>query len=300
MSDGLTIACARHEKRDRQHAFLRGRSLRDLLFLVICVVVLSAGALAEDDIIDSAAGGIAPRALAAVPSPVITCPPAGYRVLPAFPRFFWSYGCVPTAGAMLVGYYDNAGFPCMFRNADDSDALCPTGNYPNDNGIFLKSGDARNKYPSRCSLSATEQGVLGRETFGHVDDYYVAEYSTEDPYYSNTPPIGPRWTPHTTDDCVADFMGTNISRFRGQVDGSSMISFSALDGAIKRFLPPRYPYTNPSSTPYAYIDAIYGLSDYIVRFAGYHCTTRTAGDQTQFDSVADYYSRTVTRTTTMV
>ncbi|MCX6344831.1 MAG: C39 family peptidase [Armatimonadetes bacterium] len=216
---------------------------------------------------------------------------------------------------MIVGYYDNSGFPNMCRqktgrNPDVyTDYLFPTGGYPNDNARFLLSTDDRYLYPSRCDVSATQAGVFGRDVNdkGHVDDYvidYGPPASAQDNFYTRVIPNNGilHWEPHH-DDCIADFMGTSIRWYRNCTDGNSWIRFVGTDlttGALSTWVPPSYNSTSgysnyPFSDPPANcsIDVIYGLARYIALHAGYYCTTNHAQNNDPFDDIAQYYNQAI-------
>jgi hypothetical protein len=125
---------------------------------------------------------------------------AGINVLPNVPAFDWSYGCSATSAAMLAGYYDNAGYPNMYSGPTNG------GRCPMDNSTWGYG---------RCPLSATDQGLDGRSTRGHVDDYWVSFGNAgTDPFITNG------WTEHDSGDCTADFMRTNQSTY-GNADGAT-------------------------------------------------------------------------------
>jgi hypothetical protein len=73
-----------------------------LTILAIMCVVLGAQAVRSQEIVDAildSPPGTATRAvLTSMPAVPCTVPPEGFKYLPAFPRFFWSYGCAPTSG----------------------------------------------------------------------------------------------------------------------------------------------------------------------------------------------------------
>jgi len=109
------------------------------------------------------------------------------------PAFSWSYGSSATAGAMVAGYYDRVGFTDMYTGSTDGGCMPLTN----------AGWGASDKGGHECPLSATRKGVDGRTTFGHVDDYFVANESAgPDPYVGN-------WTEHTSGDCTGDFMKTS-------------------------------------------------------------------------------------------
>lgn len=112
------------------------------------------------------------------------------------PAYNWSFGCTATSAAMLAGYYDRNGYANVYTG--------PTGGgvAPLDNSVYgtvTINGEVRNQTP----LSATRNGLDGRTTRGHVDDYWVVYGDTDgDPWYGN-------WTEHTYGSCTADYMKTN-------------------------------------------------------------------------------------------
>lgn len=113
-------------------AVTRTKRRRTLILGAISVtsilILLTGAVIADEDVhIMNSEPGVA--ALSITSASITTTPPADYTYLPAFPRFFWSYGCVPISGAMIVGYYDNAGFPNMVRYPNGDDLVCQTGNY---------------------------------------------------------------------------------------------------------------------------------------------------------------------------
>jgi len=121
------------------------------------------------------------------------------------PAFDWSYGCSATSAAMLFGYYDRTGFSNMYTGPTNG------GTCPLNNSVW-----GHTSYPNvtcgECPLSATHQGVDGRTTRGHVDDYWINYLNAgPDPYIVNG------WTAHTADS-AADFMGTSQS---GVPDGAT-------------------------------------------------------------------------------
>jgi len=97
---------------------------------------------------------------------------------------------------MIAGYYDRHGFSNMYAGPTNGGVM------PMDNSTWPvwidSSGDTR----SQCPLSATHNGLDGRSTNGHVDDYWVSYLSGEvDPFIGN-------WDEHTYGDCTGDYMKT--------------------------------------------------------------------------------------------
>lgn len=292
---------------------LGNRKMRGAWLALVAVAVLPilfiGGAIADNEVDYDADPAGGPNIEMAGPQlPVTGDPPPGYTVLPAFPHFWWSYGCFPTCGAMIVGYYDNAGFPDMFRKklgSSDSTAYyedydCPFGNHINDNRTFLKSGDDpymyrdNAPYGSRCAISASEAGVFCRpNTYkGHVDDYVGGS----DPYYTTSQ----QWPPHA-DDSIADYMGTSIYVWRARPDGDTKGWFyweaegEHQPGERRRWVPPSYG-TNgyPNESGKSNIDGTYGLARYIALLAGYYSAgTGHAANDDEFDDVSEYYNQPV-------
>lgn len=124
---------------------------------------------------------------------------AGVSVLLSVPAFDWSYGCSATSAAMLFGYYDNVGYANMYTGPAN-DGVCPM------NNAVWGTGES--------PLSASHDGIDGRTTKGHVDDYWIAyDNASPDPYVGT-------WPEHSPLDCTGDFMGTNQSKY-GNKDGST-------------------------------------------------------------------------------
>jgi len=129
--------------------------------------------------------------------------------LPNVPAYDWCYGCSATSAAMAAGYYDRTGYSNMYSGPTNG------GVAPMNNSVW-GSGE--------CPYSATHQGIDGRSTLGHVDDYWIAYGSSQpDPYITGG------WTQHTYGDCTGDYMKTNQSAF-GNTDGSTTFYYY-LDGS---------------------------------------------------------------------
>jgi len=126
---------------------------------------------------------------------------AGINILANMPAFDWSYGCSATSAAMMAGYYDRTSYPNMYTG-------------PTNGGVCPLNNSSWGWMAGECPLSATHQGIDGRVTKGHVDDYWLSyANSNPDPYIGN-------WTQHTSADCTGDFMRTNQSA-HGNTDGST-------------------------------------------------------------------------------
>jgi hypothetical protein len=134
------------------------------------------------------------------------------------PAYDWSFGCSATTAAMMAGYYDNNGYPSIYTGPTNG------GVAPMNNSVWgsvMINGEER----KLCPLSATRQGLDGRSTRGHVDDYWVVSGDAgPDPYVING------WTQHTYDDCTGDFMKTNQAEF-GNIDGSTIFTYFVDGGA---------------------------------------------------------------------
>jgi hypothetical protein len=98
---------------------------------------------------------------------------------------------------MMAGYYDIIGRSNMYSGPTNGSVM------PLDNSIWpdvMINGESR----SQCPLSATHEGLDGREIKGHVDDYWIS-YGSPGP----DPWVSGGWTQHTYGDCVGDYMFTN-------------------------------------------------------------------------------------------
>ena len=135
----------------------------------------------------------------------------GVNILGNVPAFDWSYGCSATAAAMMMGYYDNVGLADMYTGPANG-GVCPM------NNSVWGSGES--------PLSATHQGIDGRVTKGHVDDYWVASGSYAlDPFIEQLDPFVVNWPEHAYGDCTGDYMGTNQYLFDSIPDGATIFYF---------------------------------------------------------------------------
>jgi len=124
---------------------------------------------------------------------------AGINVLPDVPAFTWCFGCSATSAAMIAGYYDRVSHPNMYTGPTNGGVM------PLDNSSWGTWTDGCSATRAQCPLSATRNGVDGRTTRGHVDDYWVCYRSTAaDPYIAYG-------SEHTWSDCTADYMMTSRS-----------------------------------------------------------------------------------------
>jgi hypothetical protein len=150
-------------------------------------------------------------------------PPEGYRAaaavplpdaitLPDMPAYDWSFGCSATSAAMIAAHFDRNGFPNIYTGPTNGGVM------PLDNSVWgsqIINGEDR----SFCPLSATANGVDGRTTRGHVNDYWIQYLDPgPDPWITNG------WAEHPWGDCTGDYMGTNQSSL-GNSDGSTTFYF---------------------------------------------------------------------------
>ena len=157
-------------------------------------------------------------AAVAVPEPNIAM---GINVLSNVPALDWSYGCSATSAAMMAGYYDRTLNPNVYTGAANGGVFPLPTNSSTWGSTAYGGGTPVNCM--ECPLSATHNGVDGRDIKGHVDDYWVTfgNYG-DDPFSGN-------WTEHSYGDCTADYMGTNQDYWNNS-DGSTTFYYDA-DGA---------------------------------------------------------------------
>jgi len=122
------------------------------------------------------------------------------KTLPLVPAFDWSFGCSATSAAMIAGHYDNMGYPGMYSGPTNNGVM------PMDNSTWpdvVINGQTRHN----CPLSATANGLDGRTSDGHVDDYWIQYDATgPDPW---TVAGGGTGVQHTYGSCTGDYMKTN-------------------------------------------------------------------------------------------
>jgi len=131
-------------------------------------------------------------------SPGLELPQPGGTVntISGVPVFNWCFGCSATSAAMIAGYYDRTGYPNMYTGPTNGGVMPLT----NSSWPDWYDGHA---WRHQCPLSATRNGLDGRTTRGHVDDYWIQSGATgPDPYVGN-------WTEHTQGGCTGDYMGTS-------------------------------------------------------------------------------------------
>jgi hypothetical protein len=125
------------------------------------------------------------------------------------PAFDWSFGCSATSAAMIAGYYDRHGYTHMYTGPTNGGLM------PLDNSSWPDWNDSYGDPRHQCPLSATHNGLDGRSTYGHVDDYWFGYGdSDDDPFIQASRPE------HTYGECTGDFMKTNQSTY-GNSDGST-------------------------------------------------------------------------------
>jgi len=122
------------------------------------------------------------------------------------PAMSWSFGCTPTSATMICGYLDRHGYPDMYTGPVNG------GVFPLTNAIWGPSFEGN----GQCPLTASQEGLDGRTTKGHKDDYYHKYGSNVAPYYGS-------WKEHAPQDSLADFMGTSMFQKYGSTDGSTWI-----------------------------------------------------------------------------
>jgi len=130
------------------------------------------------------------------------------------PAYFWSYGCSATSGAIVAGYYDNSGYIGVYTGPSFGGVM-PKNNSTWGTTTWPDFVDGGTITVGECPLSATRNGIDGRITRGHVDDYWIGVgHAGPDPYITNG------WTEHTHSECTGDFMKTNQSTHSNS-DGST-------------------------------------------------------------------------------
>ena len=210
-----------------------------LIGLIICVLVSPSGAtdytsekhygeqqLTDQDLNSLARGPGLPPAnwtFNATPSDYNAFRDGTGGTITDVPTLWWSYGCSLTSASMLFGYYDRNGYPNMYVGPTNNGEFPLTSVWGHQT-IQPKNSNGENP------LGASHNGLDGRTTRGHVDDYYFASSEKIDPYNYTS-----HWTPHA-DDSVGDYMGT-----------SQYWKWNNSDGATKFYMPsdnsPAYDFT---------------------------------------------------------
>lgn len=106
-------------------------------------------------------------------SPAQVGPMAGTKILDGVPGMDWCYGCLPTATAIIMGYYDRRAYPNLYTGPSALGAGVKPMTV--DGGVFpLNNSQWGIK---ECPLAATHMGIDGRTIRGYVDDYYYGYMS---------------------------------------------------------------------------------------------------------------------------
>jgi hypothetical protein len=131
-------------------------------------------------------------------------PPAN-RILDGVPQYLWNYGCSPTAGGVLIGYWDQPGrLPGLVAGEmplSDAGGRDGDGDALHDAAPANRAGRAGPRQPGSYNLV---DRVIASE--GHIRDYWMGD----DDGYDDRGPTGDPflifgWDRHQ-DDCIADFM----------------------------------------------------------------------------------------------
>jgi len=155
---------------------------------------LSASELAQMEVTVSSSSSERPESVTAFIS-VQPMAVDGDIVIEDVPTSEWTYGSAATSAGMLFGYYDRNGFPKIYTGPTN-DGVAPLLN-------LGQGSDPDNPIEGSCSLIATQNGFDGRETNGHVDDYWIEEGAEgPDPWEA----VG---FEHKRVGCVADFIGSS-------------------------------------------------------------------------------------------
>ncbi len=152
-------------------------------------------------------------------------------LIPDVPAYEWSFGCTATSAAMIAGYYDRNGFQNIYSGPTNNGVM------PLDNSVWGSitiNGEIR----KQCPLSVSRNGLDGRTSRGHVDDYWIQTGNAgPDPFIINS------WPEHVFGDCLGDYMRTNQSSFNNS-DGATIL-YSYVNGL---------PYSSQNDT-----DGTYGM-----------------------------------------
>jgi hypothetical protein len=213
--------------------------------------------------------GFPPKELPAVNDGIVKGgDPKATFTLSNVPSYTWCYGCTATSAAIMAAYYDNFGSPTIYTGPANG------GVAPQTNTVWQTASQPDT---DQCPLAASKNGVDGRSTRGHGDDYWTG-YLDEatDPYYG-------AWAEHNHEvgqRAAADFMGTNQWYNWENADGSTSIWSSA--GGV-------YDYTGAEGSTPANRDGIHGVRLF------YEAIPRTiVGTDTTFITVDKNFTRTIT------
>lgn len=173
------------------------------------------------------------------------------------PDYNWYYGCFGTGSGNLMGYWDRNGFPDIYTG-------------PVNGGLAPLNTSGANEQIYTLWASRAGYGGRASNNWGHVDDYYAAYMSINNPYR-----LAGR-QPHTND-CIGDFMGLshyNWTNLNGECNGNiNAFAFNYFDTSGVR----RQNFAAP--TP----DIQSGLRAYL-QYCGY--------DADIISQVADVYPKT--------
>ena len=151
---------------------------------------------------------------------------AGINTLSNVPAFNWCFGCSATSAAMIAGYYDRTGYPNMYTGPTNGGVM------PLTNSAWSDWTDGCCATRHRCPLSATQNGLDGRTSRGHVDDYWVCLNSVaNDPYIANG------WAEHTWSDCTGDYMMTSRSSLSTPLPDGATRFYYYTDGSAWSGIP---------------------------------------------------------------
>lgn len=137
------------------------------------------------------------------------------------PPYIWSYGCSNTAAAMLIGYYDQNGFPTLYKGGMNG------GIAPFNNSLWTKNYLPGSIVNHKNSISASMNGFDGRVINGNFDNFWVKVGNINNdphPWVGDNPPVYINIHP-----CTADYMGTSQDHFN-TADGATNFIISKNHG----------------------------------------------------------------------
>lgn len=309
--------------------------MKNLWFLIcICLVITGQVVLAEPEDMElcSSPGQPAPMGAGMDPPPSYEMP-TGFVYLGSVPRLPYCVGggCTATAMAMLLGYYDNIGYPRVWQPPTGvADHPFPTGGIPFDNQEFLVDANGEpltnftaTTYPNLCAFAATKAGVYYRDSSsrGNIDDYsnipseiwsditqYPAWMESHPTSLSSDPWVDNSWIAHdylsdeeiaegvlSNGDCLADYLGSSVYYYRYNRDGTARAYMNTTSGTPYVFLPSRHPFHN-TPTLSSLMDYTWGLSRWVADKSGYWTTdtkTTTLPPYTTYRDVSSCYSQSI-------
>jgi len=164
----------------------------------------------------------------------------------------WWYGCSPTSGGMMLGYYDRNGYNGLSYSNLVPGGVAETNTYPSTPGRW--------DYLAQYAIASP----------GHVYDFYGGGGGA---YGDDRPQSRPS-------NCLADFMGTSQDA-AGRSNGSTTFHWRWDGGRL----------TYDDICQFATYDEVRGLGDYI-RYSGYKFTslyTQLTDNQSPFGFTFDDY-----------